>query len=80
MLEQKEVASWIAARTMAHPTTSGAASILYAGTSPDITKVDTAGYYVPWCKKGTQTKAALDTKQQDQLYDIMESWRVKILG
>lgn len=80
LLSVPELSSRLAARFFGHPTSSGAVSILYAGTSDKVTKADTGSYYAPWCKKGLPIKATLDVKQQDQLYDVMETWRTKILS
>ena len=55
-----------------YPPTMGAISLLYAATSPELKRLDSGKYFIPWARPGTPKKGTQDVELATKLWDFLE--------
>lgn len=54
-----------------YPSHMGAITPMYAGTSPDLKRVDSRSYFIPWARRGTPLKGSQDVELAMKLWGFL---------
>jgi retinol dehydrogenase 12 len=55
-----------------YPAPMGAITQLYAATSPELKKLDSGRYFIPWARAGTPKNGTQDLDIALKLWDFLE--------
>jgi retinol dehydrogenase 12 len=55
-----------------YPSEMGALTSLYVGTTPELGRETSGGYFVPWARQGSPTKGTQDVNLAMKLWEFLD--------